>query len=416
MTRVARRRISIGRELWILALIGLTVAPLVVSPGALAQDLNISAKAAVLMEYASGDILYEKAPDLPLPMASVTKIMPLVIALEQIRDGKLSWDDIVTTSEYAKSMGGSQVWLETGEQMTVREMLYAIAVGSANDASVAIAEYIGGSEQAFVDMMNKKAAELGLTNTVFSNPSGLPPEVVGKPGAKHHSSARDLAILSRYALGLPHFRELVSTYEYTMRSSTTGQPHLYSYNSMLDRVLGSGRRYGYPGLDGIKTGMTNDAGYCMSASAERNGLRLIAVVLGCPTGDARKQDVTTLLDYGFRIYTSANLAKKGEIVCEVEVRRGDADTVAVAPAEDLLVGVKRGEESSLRTWYEWDTAKLTAPIPAGAQVGYLVAGKGDIELARVPLVTQVEVKKGSIWQIVVRSTKRALRSVIPSRK
>lgn len=415
MAMTSRRRAT-SSILWILALWLTVLSPLMVSSVVLAQELNISAKAAILMEYSSGDILYEKNSDSPLPMASVTKIMPLVIALEQLRDGKLSWDDIVTTSEYAKSMGGSQIWLETGEQMTVRELLYAIAVGSANDASVAIAEFIGGSEPAFVDMMNKKAAELGMKNTVFSNPSGLPSEIIGKPGAPHHSSARDLAVLSRYALGLPHFRELVSTYEYTMRANTTGQPHLYSYNSMLDRVMGSGRRYGYPGLDGIKTGMTNEAGYCMSASAERNGLRLIAVVLGCPTADARKKDVTTLLDYGFRVYTSVNLAKEGETVYEVEVRRGNVDTVAVAPVRDLVVGVKRGEESTLRTWFEWNTEKLVAPLAAGTEVGYMVAGKQDIELARVPLVTQVPVEKGSMWQILLQSTKRALRTIIPGGK
>lgn len=416
MVRKLWRRAWLELPILIWALMGITIFALAISPTVLAQELNLSAKSAILMEYSTGDILYEKDADMPLPMASVTKIMTMILALEQLRDGKLNWDDIVTASAYAKSMGGSQIWLETGEQMTVRDLMYAIAVGSANDASVAIAEYIGGTEPAFVEMMNKKAAELGMTNTVFSNPSGLPSDVIGKPGAPHHSSARDIAIMSRYAVSLPHFIELVSTYEYTMRPDTTGQPHLYNYNNMLDRVMGSGRRYGYPGLDGIKTGMTSEAGYCISASAKRDGLRLIAVVLGCPTAEARKNDVTKLLDYGFRVYTSVNVAKKGETVYEVEVRRGNVDTVPVAPVEDLLVGIKRGEESSLRTWYEWDTDKLTAPIPAGTQVGYLIAGKDDVELARVPLITQVEVEKGSIWQIMIRSTKRALRTLIPNRK
>ncbi len=381
-----------------------------------AQNLDLSAKAAVLMEYSSGEILYEKNPHQSLPMASVTKIMTMALALEQVRDGLLSWDDIVTTSDYARRMGGSQVWLETGEQMTVKELMYAIAVGSANDAAVAIAEHIGGTEPAFVDMMNQRAKELGLTNTVFANPSGLPPDVVGKPGAPHHSSAYDLAVLSRHALAVPSFLELVSTYEYTMRADSSGQPHLYSYNSMLDRVLGSGRRYGFPGLDGIKTGMTNDAGYCISATAQREGLRLIAVVLGSATADTRKQDVSALLNYGFRMYTAVNVAKKGEVLGKVEVRRGDLDAVEVAPENDLSVGVKRGEEESISTWYEWDQEKLTAPIAVGTPVGYLVAGKADVELARVPLLAQQEVQKGSVFQIMIRTAKRLLRSLVPGRK
>ena len=249
---------------------------------AMAQELDVSATAAILMEYSSGDIIYEKNSHQPLPMASITKVMTMVIALEQIRDGLLGWDDVVTASEYAKSMGGSQIWLETGEQMSVKDLLYAIAVGSANDAAVAIAEHIAGSEANFAAMMNQRAKELGMDNTVFSNASGLPPRVLGLGDAEHHSSAYDLALLSRHALTVPNFLELVSTYEYTMRQDSSREPHLYSYNTMLDRVLGSGRRYGYAGLDGIKTGMTSDAGYCLAATAQRDNLRLISVVLKLP--------------------------------------------------------------------------------------------------------------------------------------
>ena len=297
---------------------------------AMAQELDVSATAAILMEYSSGDIIYEKNSHQPLPMASITKVMTMVIALEQIRDGLLGWDDVVTASEYAKSMGGSQIWLETGEQMSVKDLLYAIAVGSANDAAVAIAEHIAGSEANFAAMMNQRAKELGMDNTVFSNASGLPPRVLGLGDAEHHSSAYDLALLSRHALTVPNFLELVSTYEYTMRQDSSREPHLYSYNTMLDRVLGSGRRYGYAGLDGIKTGMTSDAGYCLAATAQRDNLRLISVVLNSPTAQARTQDTTALLNYGFRHYTAVNLARKGQILGKVEVHRGNVDAVEVA--------------------------------------------------------------------------------------
>ena len=166
------------------------------------QELDISAKAAVLMEARSGEVIYEKDMHLPLPMASITKIMTLVLALEAIEAGKASFDDIVTTSEYAANMGGSQIWLEVGEQMTMKDMLYAIAVGSANDAAVAVAEYLSGSEANFAAEMNRRAQELGMTNTVFSNASGLPPRTLGID-AEHHSSAYDIAVLSRHAVRFP---------------------------------------------------------------------------------------------------------------------------------------------------------------------------------------------------------------------
>ena len=380
---------------------------------AMAQELDVSATAAILMEYSSGDIIYEKNSHQPLPMASITKVMTMVIALEQIRDGLLGWDDVVTASEYAKSMGGSQIWLETGEQMSVKDLLYAIAVGSANDAAVAIAEHIAGSEANFAAMMNQRAKELGMDNTVFSNASGLPPRVLGLGDAEHHSSAYDLALLSRHALTVPNFLELVSTYEYTMRQDSSREPHLYSYNTMLDRVLGSGRRYGYAGLDGIKTGMTSDAGYCLAATAQRDNLRLISVVLNSPTAQARTQDTTALLNYGFRHYTAVNLARKGQILGKVEVHRGNVDAVEVAPARDLSVGVRRGEEDQVTTWFEWDEDSLTAPIPQGTTVGYLIAGKDQMELSRVPLLAQQEVEKGTWIQNAVRSTKRLFRNLIP---
>lgn len=379
-----------------------------------ATELNLSAKAGVLMEATSGEVLYGKNMHTPLPMASITKIMTLVLVLEAVKAGKVSLDDIVTTSEYAKSMGGSQIWLEVGEQMTLKEMLYAIAVGSANDAAVAVAEFMSGSESAFVDLMNRRAQELGLTNTVFSNATGLPPQTLGMENVQHHSSAYDIAVLSRYALQLPMFLKLVSTYEYTMRSDTTGKPHLYSYNDLLERVLESGRRYGYPGMDGIKTGMTAEAGYCLAATAQREGLRFIAVVLGAATKEDRKRDIITLLNHGFRTYEPVTIARAGQSLGEARVARGKQETVSVSLTRDLVVGVPRGERDSLTREIVWKK-EMVAPLQKGEVVGELVVKRNGKEITRVDVVTDAAVERGTIFQILIRMSKRLLRSIVPGR-
>ena len=244
-----------------------------------ANELDLTAKAALLMEASSGQILYAKDIDQPLPVASISKLMTLILVLEAVDAGKIALDDIVTASEYAASMGGSQVWLEKGEQLTLAELLYAVAVGSGNDASVAVAEYLAGSEPAFVALMNEKADKLGLTNTEYSNASGLPPSILGSSG-RQVMSARDVAVLCRYALSVPLLLDFVSTYEYTMRADSTKKPVLWNYNKLLRR---------YQGVDGFKTGFTTEAGHCIAATAERSDLRLIAVVLGSTSDAARKR-------------------------------------------------------------------------------------------------------------------------------
>ena len=378
-----------------------------------AQELSLSAKAAVLMEARSGEVIYEKDMHAPLPMASITKIMTLVLALEAIEAGKASLDDLITTSEHAADMGGSQIWLEVGEQMTMKDMLYAIAVGSANDAAVAVAEYLSGSEASFVAEMNRRAQELGMTNTVFSNASGLPPRTLGMD-AEHHSSAYDLALLSRHAVRLPHLIEMVSTHEYTMRPDTTGKPHLYTLNELLDRVLGSGRRYGYPGLDGIKTGMTSEAGYCLAATAQRDGMRLISVVLGAPTKDARSKDTTTLMDYGFRTYEPVTIARPGQSLGEAVVSWGKEEKVSVSTIEELTIGVPRGRQGELTREIDWKK-DLTAPLHKGEVLGELVIKRGGIEIARVDIAADYDVERANILQMLVRMSKRLLQSIVPGK-
>ena len=267
-----------------------------------AQGITLNSKAAVLIDYHSGQVLYAHNEHEALPPASVTKVMTMLLALEAIRDGRASLDDLVVASDYAASMGGTQIWLEPGEQMPLGELLYAIAVGSANDAAVAVAEHLGGTEQAFVDMMNQRARELGMENTQFANPSGLPPQSVGKQGP-HLTSAYDIAIMSRHAISLPRFLEYTSTWgPVVMRPDTLERPVLWTYNRMLRS---------YPGMDGIKTGMTSEAGYCLAATAVRDGLRLIAVTLGAPTSAARGRGYPALARLRFHPAQSGHRRQGG---------------------------------------------------------------------------------------------------------
>lgn len=357
-----------------------------------AQQLNINSKAAVLMDFHSGRILYEINAHEPLPPASVTKIMTLTLALEAIRDGQASPKELVVASDYAARMGGTQIWLEAGEQMPLEEMLFAIAVGSANDSAVAVAEHLAGSEPAFVEAMNAKAKELGLRNTQFANPSGLPPTSVGKTGP-HVSTAYDLAVLSRYAMNLPRFTELVSTWgPITMRPETIQRPVLWSYNKMLNT---------YRGMDGIKTGMTSEAGYCLAASAERDGVRLIAVTLGAATLKDREEDIRQLLDFGFSRLRAEHIAQKGVQVGHVRISKGKETEMAVVAGEDLTISIDKDAPGETKSEIVY-TRPLVAPIAAGEHVGYLATYLDGEEVGRIPLVAQAGVERASVWQLIAR--------------
>jgi D-alanyl-D-alanine carboxypeptidase (penicillin-binding protein 5/6) len=384
---------SVAVLLLVLACLPIFAAPAL---GAATEEISLTSQAAILMDYASGKVLYEKNAHTPLPPASVTKIMTLVLALEAYRDGKITLDTMVPTSELAASMGGTQIWLEPGEQMSVQDLLYAIAVGSANDAAVAVGEYLGGSEPGFVALMNAKAKALGMKNTRFANPSGLPPDDVGK-SEPHHSSAYDLAVLSRYAMGLPMFQQLVSTWgPVLMRAEGKKQPELWSFNKMMKQ---------YRGMDGIKTGMTNEAGFCLSATAERDHLRLIAVTLNAPTSKERNADVARLLDHGFAQLRAVKVAVAGEKVGEVVVSKGRSEKVAVTPADDVVFTVERTEQVETSTEIISST-RVVAPVKKGQAVAEMVVKAGDRELARADLLAMEDVERGSLLQIMVRTVRQ----------
>jgi D-alanyl-D-alanine carboxypeptidase (penicillin-binding protein 5/6) len=274
-------------------------------------------------------------------------------------------------------------------------MLYAIAVGSANDAAVAVAEHLGGSEPGFVTMMNARSKALGMKDTHWANPNGLPPSETGKT-EPHVTSAYDLAILSRHALTLPMFRELTSTYgPVMMRADGKRQPELWSFNKMLKQ---------YAGMDGIKTGMTNEAGFCLAATAERDNLRLIAIALGSPSSKERNADVARMLDYGFANFRAVKVASAGQQMQEVAVSKGKTPKIGIAPARDVVVSMPRASQEKPET--EVITRKITAPVKKGQAVAELVVRLGGIEVTRANLVAIADVPRGSVFQVMWQTVQR----------
>ena len=335
-------------------------------------DFDVPCAAAILVDEDSGTVLYEKNADARRPIASITKVMTLLLTFEALEAGKISLDDFVPVSEHAYHMGGSQIWLEPGEEMTLNDMLKAICISSANDAAVAVAEYVGGSEPAFAEMMNARAAELGMTNTHFVNACGL-----DEP--EHLSTARDVAAMSREML-LHHteVRDYCSIWMDTLRGGAT---QLVNTNKLLKS---------YSGITGLKTGTTGKAGVCISASAERDGLRLIAVVLGAASGKERFQAASTLLDYGFSHFESAAAELPADAPLSLPVKRGTAESVTLTYTAPERCLMPKGESSTLQIALDLPQ-KLAAPIRAGETVGTVKISNGSAELASYPVTAAQDV-------------------------
>lgn len=337
-------------------------------------DISLTAKSAILMAKDTGDVLFVKEPDLEVPMASITKVMTLILTFEAIDAGKISLTDIVPVSEHAYAMGGSQIWLEPGEQFTLDEMIKAICVSSANDAAVAVAEFVGGSEPVFAEMMNKKAAELGMTHSHFVNACGLDTD-------GHYSSARDVAIMSRELL-CKH-PQITDYTQIWMDSLRNGETQLLNTNKLLKQ---------YAGINGLKTGTTGKAGVCISASAERDGLSLIAVVLGCPSSKDRFNDATALLDYGFANFESAPFPDMSAAPTELPVTGGAAETVPLTYALPERILVKKGEGSALTRSISLPE-KVEAPVAKDAGVGTVTVAVGGETLGNWPINAGQEVQE-----------------------
>ena len=354
-----------------------------------AVELDIEGKSALLMDVATGTVLYEKNAHEPLPPASVTKVMTMLLIMEAISDGRIRWEDPVTASEAAAAKGGSQVFLKAGETMTVADMVKSIAVSSANDCACAMAEHLYGSEAAFVEKMNARAAELGMNDTHFVNCTGLDD---GEDADRHKTSAYDIALMSRQLLKHhPQITEYTTIWMDTIRDGTFG---LSNTNKLV--------RF-YSGATGLKTGFTRGAGYCLSASAHREGLELIAVVMGCETSQDRFAACKSMLDYGFAGF--AVVTPKMEEAC-VPVKLGVADTVRAIPGEESPILLEKGQKNLVTTQIELDP-EVTAPVSKGQRLGTLTLRAGEQILAQVPLIAEEGVEKLSWGQMF----RRVLKSV-----
>ena len=354
---------------------------------AAAVDLNLNAKSALLMDVATGTVLYEKECHERLAPASVTKVMTMLLIMEALDDGRIHLDDQVTASETAAAKGGSQIYLKAGETMPVSDMLKSIAVSSANDCACAMAELIAGSESAFVEQMNQRAAELGMADTHFVNCTGLDDS---KEAENHRTSAYDIALMSRQLLKYhPDIKKYTTIWMDTVRGGTFG---LSNTNKLI--------RF-YSGATGLKTGFTSGAGYCLSATAKREGMELIAVVMGCESSQKRTADCKALLDYGFATYSVVRPGlKEGRTVA---VHLGKQNTVPVELTERREILVDKAKRTSLTAKVE--LAQLVpAPVEKGQQVGTISVYAGEKLLIQLPLAAAQAVAKlsfGDVFKMVL---------------
>ncbi len=352
---------------------------LVVPSNAVEFTGEINAKSAILMEQSSGKVLFEYNADEALPPASVTKVMTILLVLEAIDEGKITIDDPVTVSAYATSMGGSQIYLKENEVMSVSDLLKAVVVASANDAAVALAEHLYGTEEAFVARMNERAAELGMVNTNFCNTNGLDDTDTG-----HLTSARDIAIMSREVLKHPLIFDYSTIW---MDSVRNGEFGLTNTNRLI--------RF-YHGANGLKTGSTSKAGFCISATAERDGMQLIAVIMGAPSRDTRNALAASLLDFGFANYSVRSFP--GQTVDPVPVKGGTTRSCEASYADASFVTEKSNEETTTQVVYN---TSLRAPVKKGDVVGTVRFLLGSEELGTTDLVAQSDVKQMTFGEILL---------------
>ncbi|WP_248925356.1 D-alanyl-D-alanine carboxypeptidase family protein [Paenibacillus hamazuiensis] len=361
-------------------------------PAAPQVDLAPNAQSAVLLDVDTGTIILDKNKDAKLPPASITKIMTMLLIMEALDQGKIKMDEKVRTSEYAASMGGSQIFLEPGEEMTVQDMLKGIAMASGNDASVAMAEKLAGSEEAFVQMMNERAKQLGMNNTHFANANGLPAD-------NHYSSAYDIALMSKELLKHEEITQFTGLYQDYLRKDSPKPFWLVNTNKLV--------RF-YPGVDGLKTGYTSEAKFCLSATARKDNFRVIAVVMGEPDTKTRNAEVTKLFDYAFSQYTNYPIYKAGDSLGSFTVSKGEQASVPLVAKHQYSVLLKKGDAAAgIRHEVQFNPG-LKAPVAYGQNIGKIVVYQGDRVLTEFPLESPVEVKKAGWWTLTKRTAKKLL--------
>lgn len=357
-----------------------------------AEDLASNATSAILMEYSTGKILFEKNANEELPMASMTKVMTLLLTMDAIEEGRISYDDMVTISKNAASMGGSQMFLEENSQVKLEELIKGVSVASANDGAVALAEYVGGSVDNFVNLMNEKAKSLGLEHTHFANPHGLDAQ-------DHYSSAYDMAIM---ALNLIHHQDILrftSIYEDYFNKPDGTRTWLVNTNKLV-RFL--------PGVDGLKTGYTEDAGYCLTATAKKQDIRFISVVMGEPTSAIRSKETTALLNYAFNSFKLNTIIEENKELGTIEIEKGmqDKATLIVKKAiTELISKSDKTEEYS----YNIKVNKVKAPINSGQTVGIVeILDNEGLVVREEELTIKENIQKATLWHIFKNNFKTIL--------
>lgn len=353
-------------------------------------SLTITAKSAILMERSTGTVLFEHDADKQMPPASITKVMTLLLVFEAMDAGKFTMETEIVASEHACSMGGSQIWLEPGEAFTVNELLKAAAISSANDACVALGEAVSGSEETFVELMNERAAELGMKNTVFKNCTGLDAE-------GHLSTARDIAIMSAELLRHPEIKNYSTVWMDSLRG---GKTELTNTNRLV--------RF-YKGCTGLKTGSTDGAGCCLSASAERDGMELISVTLGSPNTDERFAAGRKLLDYGFANFALVKMTPPEEYLAPIPVAHGTAETVQPICEEPAAFLLKKGQEAGVEQSV-YLPEKLEAPVKAGDILGRVTVTLSGGEIGGYDIVAAEDVPRMGLFEALKKLLLEAIRT------
>lgn len=347
------------------------------------DTLLSNARSGLLMEISTGKILYEKNINERVAIASMTKMMSQILILENIESGNLKWDEKITVSSNAAGYGGSQIYLQPNEVMSVRDLMKGISMASANDATVALAERIGGSEKEFVQMMNKKVKELGLKNTNFVNSTGL-------DEANHYSSAYDMAIIAKELLSHEQILEFSSVYEDYLRVDTPNKFWLVNTNKLV--------RF-YDGADGLKTGHTDAAKYCMAVTAKRENMRLLAIVLGEEESKVRNNETAELLDYGFNSYKINMIKSKDEVIDKIHLEKADIDEIDITTKNDVSVLLKKNEQSKeYKTELKLNN-NIKLPLKKGTVIGKLIIKDNDSQMATVDVITAKEAKKKNILKL-----------------
>lgn len=347
------------------------------------EKLATNARNAILVEVNTGTVLFEKNMNDRVAVASLTKMMSQLLILESIEKGTLKWDEVIKISSNASGYGGTQIYLQPGEEMTVRDLMKGISMASANDATVALAERIAGSEDNFVKMMMDKVRELGLKNTNFVNPTGLDQD-------NHYSSAYDLSIIARELMKHEQIFEFSSLYEDYLRVDTPNKFWLVNTNKLV--------RF-YEGADGLKTGFTDAAKYCMAVTSKRNGMRILAIVLGEDVSKVRNQETTALLDYGFNLYEVSVLRKKDEVVDKVKVERSNSGKVEIVTKEEISI-LKKKNDAAKEYTQKVELDKISLPLKKNDVVGKLKVFDGNNLIGEYDLIVNKNVSKKNFLQIL----------------